>query len=1142
MPLDSMLAENFHAAYRQKRSGVLTAEGATATMRFCFQDGSPIAIDLGDAKDRLLAYTLRSYNRLTEDQMADVLHHWEQGQAAVADLVVARTYASEEEVGRSTQAMVEVSLCRFFSSRVAQVSFDDQKTIDGFDFDRQAFRLKIDAEVLLRTVDARIAEIRTVEQEFGSFDAIFAFNEDSPGSGNLSEAEKRVLDHVDGKTPIHEIAKLFRDNEVNTARLLSVLGQKKIVRRLDGEVDSQVGAATGFRQAMGQAIAPDAGNSAARAAVAAAAMRAGTQTMREFTPYRQVVEEPRSRFMTVVLALVLALLCVIGVLVYQYQQKQKAFQETAQRLEDAIGKSQWAVARQQIDDARSKAGDDLSAVKQVDGLDVRLRKAIEDELAAITKLSADGDHAAAGNRLSVLPATEQVDALRTLVSRNQAASRQRAQELAERAGELLAKDDVAGAQTLIASWPIIAREKVTATDQLERWRVAQLELASSTTTPFAKRLATLAKLRSSQPDQRMLDQLPALDQDVKRQEQRLHEQFKALLARVGQGDLDGVTAEIDKSGLTQQVEGTPLADELTAIHTRIAETRATLQTLVKDATEALIALDKPAALVTAQATAQALTTSTIPGVGPRATATAALLGEVIQIPLEQTPDAQAAALQPLLEQRGLEAVFAEALHTRAERLRGLEGLATLALDAARAQARDGDLERAVAAVEALLAKPELAMTSARRTAATEIDELKARLARRDDLKGQLKAAIARGDVAAGTALARELGLKYLPLSVESLPSGAEVWRDGKQVGNTPLVLDITAAERVDCVFEIRVPGYQSGTAEGAKAEAGWRLLTKLERQPAVTSQLGGLVTNHPCVVGKQVIVASRSAAGTVDAAGAVTWLSFAKEAVDSPIYAPAVSLGDDLLLATRDQVALQITRPAGGPATCHRVPLAGRSDAGIAVHRSSLIVDRRFLIIAGLDGALHATDDRDVGATWKGPSGAPFRSGPKLLGDVVAAVRKDGVIERLQADDGSALAAEKLGSPVVAAWSTDKGLAGYTALEFFEYDGLNISRTALPQSAADGVADLIITPLNRVLVRSRTGDRTWDDVGRLEGRLSALPLVWKGHAVLPQGSSLVVYGPRGFHLTSKSEFLTSVVLGERLVVITQDGVVQQFDP
>ena len=1142
MPLDSMLAENFHAAYRQKRSGVLTAEGSTSTMRFCFQDGSPIAIDLGDAKDRLLAYTLRSYNRLTEDQMADVLHHWEQGQAAVADLVVARNYASEEEVGRSTQAMVEDSLCRFFASRVAQVSFDDQKTIDGFDFDRQAFRLKIDAEVLLRTVDARISEIRTVEQEFGSFNAIFAFNEDSPGSGNLSEAEKRVLDHVDGKTPIHEIAKLFRDNEVNTARLLSVLGQKKIVRRLDGEVALEVGSATGLRQAMGQAIAPEAGNSAARAAVAAAAMRAATSTMRDFTPYRQVAEEPRSRFMTVVLALVLVLLCVIGVLVYQYQQKQKAFQETAQRLEDAIGKNLWAEARQQIDDARTNAGEDLSAVQRVDGLEVRLRKAIENELATISKLSADGEHATAGTRLSALPATDQVDALRTLVSGNQAASQQRAQELAARAGDLLAKDDVAGAQNLIASSPIIASEKVTANDQLQRWRVAKLELANSTTTPYAKRLTALANLRRSQPDQRMLDKLPPLDLDVKRQEQKLRDHFKTLLAQVGQGDLDGVTAEIEQGGLVQQVEGTPLAEELTAIHARIADTRATLQTLVRDATEALIALDKPAALVTAQAAAQALTTSTIPGVGPRATATAALLGEVIQIPIEQTPDAQAAALQPLLEQRGLEAIYAEALSSRAERLRSLEGLATQALDTARAQARDGDLERAVAAIEALLAKPELAMTAARRTATFEINELKTRLARRDELKSQLKAAIARGDVAAGTALARELGLKYLPLSVESLPSGAEVWRDGKQVGTTPLVLDITAAERVDCVFEIKVPGYLPGKAEGAKAEAGWRLLAKLERQPAVTSQFDGLVTNQPSVVDKQVIVASRSAVGTVDAMGAVYWLPFAKDAVDSPIYAPAVSLGDDLLLATRDQVALLITRPPGGVPTSRRVPLIGRSDTAIAIHRSALIVDRRFLIIAGLDGALHATDDRDLDATWKGPVGAPFRSGPKLMSDVVAAVRRDGVIERLQADDGRVLASEDLGAPVVAAWCTDQGLAGYTALELFEYDGLTLSRTALPQAAVDGVADLIITPLNRVLVRGSTGDRSWVDVGRLDGRLTSLPLVWKGHAVLPQGSSLVVYGPRGFHLTSKSEFLTPVVLGERLVVISQDGVVQQFDP
>ncbi len=1138
MPLDSMLAENFHAAYRQKRSGVLTAEGATLTMRFCFQDGSPIAIDLGDAKDRLLAYTLRSYNRLTEDQMADVLHHWGQGQASVADLVVARSYASEEEVGRSTQAMVEDSLCKFFASKVAQVSFDDQKTIDGFDFDRQAFRLKIDAEILLRTVDARVAEIRTVEQEFGSYDAVFAFNEDSPGSGNLTEAERQVLNHLDGQRDVHAIAELFRDSDVNTARVLAQLAAKKIIRRLDGEVNAApIGSTTGMRQAIGQALAPTAGNSAARAAVAAAAMRSATPTMRDFTPYRQVAEEPRSRFMTVVLVLVLALLCAVGVLVYQYQQRKAEFQAAVQRLEEAITRSAWSDARQQIDDARAKAGKDLSAVQQVDVMDQRLRAAADVELAAIAKLSTEGDHQQAGIRLSRMYADDKVDALRSQVARNEAASRRRAQDLADRASLALDQDDAKSAASLIEMSPLIDREKGLANEAVERWRVAKLELAAGTTTSYSKRVAALTKLRNSAPAQRTLDQMAPVEADVKRQEQKLREQVAGLRQRIDKGDLDGVASELDKGGLPAQVEDTPLATELAAVRARITEVRATVDGMLKSTADALISIEHPERLTAASAEVSKLTTSTIPGVAPKAVSAVALLGEVSKIPSDQAPDTQAAALQPLIEQPDLDAVLVDALRRRIERMRGLEGVAAATLDAARALARDGHLEDAVKNLDDLIARPELRMTVARDTSIQEVDELKARLLRRGQLKDQLKAAIARGDVAAGTTLAREMGLKYLPLSIESLPSGAEVWHDGKQIGTTPMVLDITAAERVDYAFDLKVPGYLPASASGAQAEAGWRLLVKLERQPVAVVSLGGLVTNHPVVLGERLFVASRSAVGILDGTGKATWKPFDKNSIDSPLYAPAAQFGDEILLGTRDQVAISLAE-----AGIQRVPLAGRTDFAVAIHKSALIVDRRYLIIAGLDGALHATDDRDPQVAWKGPSGSPFLTGPRVIGDVVVAVRKDGTIERLQADDGGTLSGESLELPVVAAWATPTGVAGYTANELFEYDGEALHRTALPQPVVNGAQDLVITALSRVLVRSTTGDKAWDDVGKLEDRLTGTPVVWKGHAVLPLGSTLMVYGPRGFRLTSKSEFLSPVVRKDHLLVVTQDGQVQEFEP
>ena len=1147
--LDSMLAENFHAAYRQKRSGVLTAESANQTMRFCFQDGSPVAIDLGNAKDRLLGQTLREYNRLTDEQLQQVLSEWESGRAAVADLAVAHSFASEEEVGRSTQAMVEDSLCRFFSAKMTQVGFDDQKTIDGFDFDRQAFRLKIDAEVLLRTIESRVAEIRTIQQEFGDFSAIYSFNEDSPGSGALSDFEKHILDFVDGKTPVNAIAVRSRDSEFNAARTLSMLAAKKIIRRMThGSGPVEGGGGSGLQRSVtGQVPAASAaaagGESGARGNAAAAALRQATPTMREFTPYqRTYVEEPRSRFMAVVLGLVLVLLCIVGVMVYQYNARMREFAAAQQRLDDAISHADWGGARQQIDDARTQAGQDLSAVQRVDAMDQRLRSGITAELAAIEKLSSEGDHRGAATRVARLPTDDKVEAMRQQVVRNEGASRRRAQELADHVAEAIDKDDGAAAANLIATAPLNVREKASAEELIDRWRVGRLELANSSGAIYGKRVKALAKLRDSEPPERMQAQIAVVETDLARALARLREQLGAVKGFLDKGDIDGGAAEIERLGLGEQVDGTSLAPELAALRARIAAVHDALAGLYKSVGDVLLVVDRPAALTAVAEDAKRLTTSPLTGVGPKAEMCVNLLAEVGKIPLDQAPDAQAAAVEQLAEQGGYDPVLAAALHKRSERLRGLEGIATAALENSRALARDGKLDSALDALQTLLTKPELRATAAHATAAQDLDEMKAKLVRREALKDQLKAAITKGDVAQVTTLSREMGLKYLPLSIESLPSGAEVWQDGKQLGTTPLVLDISAADRVDQTFELRAEGYVNANAAGAKAEAGWHLLVKLERHPAVTASIGGLVTGHPVVVGDQVVVASRSMLATVDAQGRTQTLPFDKSTVDSPVYAAVTVNGDDLLLATRDQMALSATLVEGKRGV-RRIPLAGRTDFPLVFFHSSLIVDRRLLIIAGLDGILHATDDRDLQAGgWSGPGGAPFLCSPVLSGDVVLAIRKDGTIDRVQAEDGKNLAGETLGGAVVAAWPTAKGFAGYLTNEAFTYDGENVVRTPLSQPIADGADGVAITPINRVLLRGEGATPKWDDLGKLDGQLTGRPLVWNGLVVLPMGNRLLVLGKRGFQLTAKSDFLSPVVLANRLVAITQDGQVQQFDP
>jgi hypothetical protein len=862
--------------------------------------------------------------------------------------------------------------------------------------------------------------------------------------------------------------------------------------------------------------------------------------MREFTPYRQTIEEPRSSFRTVVLSLVLVILSILCVLVYQYNARQREFAQASQRLDDALSKSEWANAREQLDDARFKAGKDLSAQQRVDEMEGRFKAAIAAELAAIEKLSNDGSHQEAGTRLSLLPTDEKIDALRSRLARNQAISQLRARELADRVAEPLEENNPKAALALIAAAGLIVREQSLAIDAVDRWRIGQLELANSNTALHGKRVTALARVRDSEPSPRMLEQLPLIEADLKRQELRVQEQLRSIKAMIDHGASAAAVGEIDRLGLVVQLEGTSLASELTGLQNRIEEIHKTIDGLHQSSAEGLVAFDRPEKLAIAIEQAKALTKSSVTGVGPKADACVALLLAVAKISSTQAPDVQATQVGVLLEQPGLDPFLYEGLKARIEKLRGLEKVAATALDNARSLGRDSKLDEAVNVLDELLNRNELRATLARATAVQEIEEFKARLARRGALKDQLKAAMTKGDIAATTNLAREMGLKYLPLSLASLPAGAEIWHDDKQIGVTPLMLEISAAERVDYQVELRAPGYVSAIASGAQAEAGWRLLVRLQRHPTITANLASLVTNHPVAIGERVVVASRSALGVIDQQGRTTMVPFAVDAVDSPLYAGAISDGAELLLATRDNLALVVSDLDSTP-TVRRMPLSGRTDFPLALHRSSLIVDRRMLLIAGLDGVIHATDDHDAQKTWKGPSGAAFLCGPKVIGDTVLAVRKDGTIERLQADDGKVLSNELVGVPLVAAWTTATGVAGYTASELIEYDGEILTRTALPQIVSDGAANLIITPGNRVLVRATTGDRAWDEVGRLEEKVTGTPLVWQGHAVIPTGTGLTVFGPRGFHLSGKSEFLSAAILQDRLLIISQDGQIQQFD-
>ena len=100
-------------------------------------------------------------------------------------------------------------------------------------------------------------------------------------------------------------------------------------------------------------------------------------------------------------------------------------------------------------------------------------------------------------------------------------------------------------------------------------------------------------------------------------------------------------------------------------------------------------------------------------------------------------------------------------------------------------------------------------------------------------------------------------------------------------------------------------------------------------------------------------------------------------------------------------------------------------------------------------------------------------------------------------------------------------------------------RTPLPQEIRSAGQGVLITPDNHAWILAGA---TWQDLGRFEGRPSAEPLAWAGHAVLPLGKLLLVLGPKGFAVPANDEFLAPAVVGKQLAVATAGGMVRFYAP
>jgi hypothetical protein len=308
--LNSTLVEQFGSINRQGKSGVLTVVSPDLRLRFCLENGDPVALDFCTDKDIILANTLLDFHKIGPEMYQVIVEARKMGKGTVSDMVRRQQVVNDEELAQMTRAMVEDTLVRCFGTPHQEMIFDERDDAGTFDFDNSAIRLRIGTLVLLNTVQTRVAEVDRVMNEIGGNNAIFSLSENETGSGPLSDYEKHVLNFIDGHKTIEEIAVAFRESSLSMARLLCSMSQRGVIKRT-----------------------VQGGVSRLRAAVSVPEINATTQSdvtpqlLPEFVPHRGAPQQKSANLaLRFVLITTLILVSAVGYLVIDSQKRSQSLE------------------------------------------------------------------------------------------------------------------------------------------------------------------------------------------------------------------------------------------------------------------------------------------------------------------------------------------------------------------------------------------------------------------------------------------------------------------------------------------------------------------------------------------------------------------------------------------------------------------------------------------------------------------------------------------------------------------------------------------------------------------------------------------------------------------------------------------------
>ena len=1121
--LNTALIAEFRTVQAGSRSGTLEVALGERKVRFGFEAGDLVLLDLGEEKELAMARKFLDYHKIAPEIHRHALATSRASGASIVDSLRRQQLVSESEVQQVARAMVEDMLSLCFGVAHTSVAYKPDEGADTYDLDRRAVRLKIDIPTLISGVEARIKEEDDLLRRIGGYNSVFVLDE-AANPDQLDEFERHLLNFIDGRKSVDAIAIAFRDSSPNMAKHLVTLLDRGFIRR---------GATLSERRSAVSAATPSPGEPIPAPIVA-------NEVERPFEIFRPTAPPPAISFGTrVVLGTLLAVLLVVGLAVVIFGRQQATVSSLLSSIETDIASRQWETARVAIDGARAAMGNDLATKRRVDDLQKRLADGLDAEAMRIDQAISDQDFAEAGRRLTPFPASHpRQGELKARYDLQNALFETRTAALAREVAVRAEAGDIPGALNLIDG----ARpaEAAAAEQVLDHWRKNSIETAKLSSKGMGERQALLNHVRSARPTDYQRQQIERAQEELARGQNRRLEQLKAVRVLVDQGAYARAGDEITRQRLLDQAPGSPLMTEAQQLATRTAEVKVELEGYATAHTAALASASDTGALA---ALRERLIAALVryPDASNRTdlVALGQLLDQLMPLIGRGSSAEESLALAALLKEQPAGSELSKALAARVAALNEAGTEAQRALDDARRLGREGKWDESITAME------RIAKTVAwRRTPVGQgIDQdlVQARIARtrQDQLMARFREALGRGDVANAHELARELGLRYLPLLVESVPSGAEVLRDGKPAGRTPLVLEVNAGERADLTLQVRAVGFEPATLSGAEATGGWRLSAWLVRTPRLAIDLAIPLSTTPTAIDGSLWLAGATHAAAITHTGAITTYALVEPGVRGPdqgLRAAAVRFDDGVWLATRDGFAVRI---AGDRR--ERLALPGPTDFPPLSYRSPLVLDRRFLVVAGTDGALHASDPRDANGGWHAAAGAVVIAPPVLVGDRVLIARGDGTLEAALVDGGALARSVALGAPLLAAWPTASGLAGLTRDTAWTWDGTGEAvRTPLPREAVVGGDGVIVTRDRQVLTLQPNGD--WTVLGLAASTVTGKPLRWQGRAVLPCGQVAQVLGDVSFQVRARGTFLDPLLLGDELVLVSSAGEVFVYAP